>query len=429
LKIFNRFYLLTFAVLLVVSLNLPLLAKAGPDSAFDELDKEIEQSPMDQEQMDVDQFHKAQEKMRETLRKNMEKQEKEWGRLGREMEIQWKEMVKRMNAQREELRRKVEQQWDEFQDSTNKEWVEYSQGMDTRSRVDFETGEIEVSTLIPVEVLEDKGEPVDPESGKLNESQQKKVRKLAEKKIEKQMRKILSPDNEVHTDALEDQIKDPEGKTITQKNVREYVEKYVAPEVKIGKKPVVAKDGIPRIKITVKLKMVPEHLRIRAKKYKGQVNKYAKKYGLDPALIYAVIHTESYFNPLAKSYIPAYGLMQLVPKSGAMDAYYYLYKEKKILPPDYLYNPDNNVMLGATYLHILQSIYLADIKDPFNRQTLSIAAYNWGPGRIKNKIIRNNKVDSLSNSEVIELISKVAPRETRDYVRKVQERMALYGNM
>lgn len=429
MKILNKFYLLIFVVLLIVSLNLPLLAQAGSDSAFDELNKETERSQTNGKQMDMQQLRKARVQERETLRQNMEKQDKQWGRLSRAMEVQWNQMVKRVNAQREELRKRVEQQWDEFQDSTNKEWVEYNPGMDTRSRVDFETGEVEISTLIPVEELKDKGEPVVPESGELNESQQKKVRKLAEKKIEKQMKKILSSDNEVHTDALEDQIKDPEGKTITQKNSGEYVEKYVAPEMKIEKKPVVAKDGIPRIKVTVKLKMVPEHLRIRAEKYKGEVDKYAREYDLDPALIYAVIHTESYFNPLAKSYIPAYGLMQLVPKSGAVDAYYYLYKEKKILSPGYLYNPDNNVMLGATYLHILQSIYLADIKDRINRQTLSIAAYNWGPGRINNKIVKKNKVNKLSNGEVLELINKTAPRETRDYVRKVQERMTLYGRM
>ncbi len=429
MKIFNRFYLWVPVVLLIVSFNLPLLAQAGADSVFDELDKETERSQMNRNQMDMDQFHKEQEKMRDTLMQNMEKQEKEWGRLSREMEVEWNEMVKRVNAQREELKKRVEQQWEDFYYSTNKEWVEYNPDMDTRSRVDFETGEVEFSTLIPVEELKEKGEPLASEPGELNESQQKKVKELAEKKIEKQMKKILSPDNEVQTEALKDQIKDPEGKTITQKNSCEYVEKYVAPEMKIEKKPVVAKDGIPRIKVTVKVMMVPEHLRVRAERYRNQVNKYAVKYDLDPALIYAVIHTESYFNPLAKSYIPAYGLMQLVPKSGAMDAYYYLYKEKKLLSPDYLFNPDNNVMLGATYLHILHSIYLAEIKDRSNRQTLSIAAYNWGVGRIKNKIVKKNKVDSLSNGEVLELINKTAPRETRDYVRKVQERMELYGEM
>lgn len=429
MNIFSRYTLFIIAGLLVVSLNFPLLAQEGSDSIFDEMDKETERLQTKRNQMDMDQFHKAQENMRETLRQNMEKQEEKWGRLSREMEAQWNEMVKRVNAQREELRKRVEQLWDEFQDSTNKEWVEYNPDMDTRSRVDFENGEVEFSTLIPVEELKEKKEHVAFDSGELNKSQQAKVKNLAEKKIEKQIEKVFSLDNEVKTEALKDQIKDPEGKTINQENSKEYVEKYVAPEIKVEKKPVVAKDGIPRLKATVKIKMVPEHLRIRAEKYKNQVNTYANKYELDPALIYAVIHTESYFNPLAKSYIPAYGLMQLVPKSGAMDAYYYLYNEKKLLPPDYLYNPDNNVMLGATYLHLLHSIYLADIKDQSNRKTLSIAAYNWGPGRIKNKIANKNEIDKLNNGEVFELINKTAPRETRDYVRKVQERMELYRAM
>jgi membrane-bound lytic murein transglycosylase C len=175
--------------------------------------------------------------------------------------------------------------------------------------------------------------------------------------------------------------------------------------------------------------MVPGHLKVRAERYKDQVNKYANKYELDPALVYAVIHTESYFNPAAKSYIPAYGLMQLVPRSGAMDAYYYIYNEKKLLPADYLYDPDNNVMLGATYLHILLNKYLASINDQDNRRTLSIAAYNWGTGRIQKNIVKKYEVDELSHEEVVGLINEVAPKETRDYVERVNKRMELYRGM
>ena len=414
MKTSNLFYFVLFAGLLVVLISLPLLSQAG-DSIFDEMDREIEESQVDQGPMDADKFYKAQDKMRETLGQNMEDQKEEWGRLSEEMEAQWDEMVKRVNAQREELEKRVERQWDVFQDSNNKEWVDYNDDMDTRSRVDYEKGEIDVETLIPVE--------------ELNENPQKKAKELAEEKIKKQIEKVLSADNEVKTEALKDQIKDPKGKVITKKNSEEYVEKYVAPKMKVEEKPVVAKDGVPRLKVKVKIKMVPEHLRVRAEKYKGQVSKYADEYKLDPALVYAVIHTESFFNPMAKSYIPAYGLMQLVPRSGAMDAYYYLYKEKKLLPPDYLYNPDNNVMLGATYLHILLSRYLANVNDHANRQTLSIAAYNWGTGRIQKNIVKKHEVDELSHEEVVRLIDEVAPKETRDYVEKVNDRMKFYRGM
>jgi membrane-bound lytic murein transglycosylase C len=226
-----------------------------------------------------------------------------------------------------------------------------------------------------------------------------------------------------------DQIKDPEGKTITGENAEEYVEKYLAQEIKVEKMPVVGSDGKRRLKAKARIMMVPEHLRIRAERYRKEVNEYAGRYGLDPELLYAVIHTESYFNPLAISPVPAFGLMQLVPKAGAMDAYRYLYNEKKLLSAAYLYNPVNNIMLGATYLYLLQNRYLAGVEDLNKRRLLSIAAYNWGPGNIRKYIVRKNKVDDLDRRELMEIINRVAPVETRDYIRKVQKRMGLYREM
>ncbi|MBI4683317.1 MAG: transglycosylase SLT domain-containing protein [Nitrospirae bacterium] len=416
MKIIYSLFLLTLMGLLFVPVN-SLLYSQPPDSAFDDLDKAVKDSPLD-DKLDVKQLRKKQEGMDKSFRENMAVQEAAWGVLSKEMEAQWNEMVKRVNAQREALKKRVERQWDEFHDSTNKQWVDYSNGMDSRSIVDFENGEVEFSTLIPVDQL--------PRNKK---DRQKKAKELAEKKVVKQIKKVLSPDNEVKTEVLKDQIKDPEGKKVTKENVEKFVEKHVAPEIKVEEKPVVAKDGVPRVKVTVKVQMVPEHLKVRAEKYKEQVNNYAAKYNLDPALIYALIHTESYFNPLAKSYIPAFGLMQLVPKSGAMDAYYYLHKEKKILEPEYLYDPGNNVMLGATYYHILNSIYLAEVKEDSNKESLSIAAYNWGPGNIKTKIIGKHNVDNMTDDEVVAIINKTAPQETIDYVSRVKTRKGLYKSM
>ena len=387
------------------------------DSAFDELDTEVQEAPL-QDKMDLKDLRQRQDAIKKTLHENMAVQEAVWGVLSKEMEAQWAAMVKRVQAQREMLKKRVEQQWDEFQDSNNKEWVDYSTETDSRSRVDFENGEVEFSTLIPVAELPSK-----------KEDQLKKAKELATVKVKKQIKKVLSPDNEVKTEVLKDQIKDPAGKKVTIENADDYVEKNVAPKMKVEEKPIVAKDGVPRVKVTVTVKMVPQHLRIRAEKYKSQVNSHAAKYKLDPALIYALIHTESYFNPMAKSYIPAYGLMQLVPKSGAMDAYYYLHKEKKLLNSAYLYNPDNNVKLGSTYYHIVNSIYLKKLKNDENRESLSIAAYNWGIGNINKKIIKKNNVDAMSSKEVIALIDKTAPKETRDYVRRVQKRKAIYQSM
>jgi len=121
--------------------------------------------------------------------------------------------------------------------------------------------------------------------------------------------------------------------------------------------------------------------------------------------------------------------MQLVPRYGALEAYEYLYHEEKLLPYEYLYNPDNNIMLGATYLYILQSNYLGGIKNGSNRQILSVASYNWGPTRVIKKIVKKHNVDQLSEEETVRLINQVAPKETQDYVERIQKRMLIYRNM
>ena len=51
----------------------------------------------------------------------------------------------------EEFRREVRATWQDFEISTKKDWVEYSEDLTGRSRVDFETGEVEVEVLVPEE--------------------------------------------------------------------------------------------------------------------------------------------------------------------------------------------------------------------------------------------------------------------------------------
>ena len=424
MKVYKNQHIFIPALLLTFLLFTPLNAQEDSDNNGAGIDQSMNTQ--------MKNFYKNSEQMRKNFRRNIVRQD---DRLSSAMESQWEEMVKRSNEQREQFRKRVEEQWTEFRSSTNKTWVEYNNKIDTRSSVDFENGEIEIETLVNVDEViqkkpEDKREkPAQPKYSELNEAEQEKVRELAKEKIETQFTKILSSENEVHSETLKDQIKDPEGEAVTQNNSSKYAKNHIEPDMKIEEEPVVANDTQPRLKIKVKIKMVPEHLKIRAEKYRKPVEKYAKEYNLDPALVFAVIHTESYFNPLAKSYVPAYGLMQLVPRFGAMDAYAYLYEKKELLPASYLYNPDNNIMLGATYLYLLQSRWLSGIRDTSNQVVLTAAAYNWGPTRIKNKIIKKYDINQLSHDEVVGLINAMAPRETRDYIQKIKSRMELYNNM
>src|SRR5690606_39614355 len=70
-----------------------------------------------------------------------------------------------------------------------------------------------------------------------------------------------------------------------------------------------------------------------------------------------ILETESAFNPMAKSPIPAFGLMQIVPSSAGQDATAKLFGKPKLLAPSYLYNAENNIRVGAAYFNILYYRY------------------------------------------------------------------------
>lgn len=67
----------------------------------------------------------------------------------------------------------------------------------------------------------------------------------------------------------------------------------------------------------VEIPMVAEQLEIRSYKYADIVRRASQRYDIPEDLIYAIIKTESSFNPYAVSWANAYGLMQVVPKTAA----------------------------------------------------------------------------------------------------------------
>lgn len=97
--------------------------------------------------------------------------------------------------------------------------------------------------------------------------------------------------------------------------------------------------------------------------YDPMIVKAAQHYDIPFALIKAVIHVESGFHPRALSPKGAKGLMQLMPLNLAF---------YKIKNP---FDPQENIMGGAAYLHSMLTRFKGDIK-------LALAAYNAGPGKV-----------------------------------------------
>ena len=98
--------------------------------------------------------------------------------------------------------------------------------------------------------------------------------------------------------------------------------------------------------------------------FQDVVSNAARATRLDPALLHAVIKTESGYQPLAVSPRGAAGLMQLMPATARQ------------LGVSNIYNPEQNVMAGARYLSQLQREFNGDIR-------LALAAYNAGSATVK----------------------------------------------
>ncbi len=146
------------------------------------------------------------------------------------------------------------------------------------------------------------------------------------------------------------------------------------------------------------------------------------------------MQTESSFNPKARSHIPAYGLMQLVPKSGARDAYNYVYKKDRMVKGKYLYVPANNIELGCAYISKIRYVYFKNVKDEKSAYYCTISAYNTGPGNVARAFIGKTKLDSaakkvnsMNSEKVYRTLKKKLPyEETRHYLEKVTSRIEYY---
>ena len=109
---------------------------------------------------------------------------------------------------------------------------------------------------------------------------------------------------------------------------------------------------------------------------------YANLYGVNPELYRQIINVESKYNPKVISPKGAIGYSQLMPATAA---------ELGVNP----YNPEENIKGGAKYLAQQQKAF---------GPVMGLAAYNWGPGNVKNYLAGN---------------IKSMPEETENYLKRL----------
>jgi len=200
-------------------------------------------------------------------------------------------------------------------------------------------------------------------------------------------------------------------------------------------------NGVKKSVLYVQMNMVNAHMDKRALQYAAAVRRNSDNTQVSRSLIYAIIKIESSFNPYAVSSAPAYGMMQLVPASGGREAYRKAKGEDVMPSKEYLFNADNNIELGSTYLGVLlNDSPLHQVRDPVSREYCAIAAYNTGPSNVfrafsslSGKARQEDaldKINSMRPNEVYDALrTKLPYEETRGYIVKALDAKKRYAAM
>jgi membrane-bound lytic murein transglycosylase C len=309
---------------------------------------------------------------------------------------------------------RVRQTWGEKEVKIpeQKKYVKYTQNYMSRTIVDFDNGTIVVETLddkAPKESLKNAIvttilTPDDPRSVDL----------FSDKPV------TLTSDRPPYLLGL---VQDQQGQSI---RTPAQAEAFAASTLETATKSrPVDQNGTAKQALIAEIKMVANFSNKQAEKYRATVTRFAEQFKISPSLIFAVIRTESNFNPFAVSSAPAYGLMQLVPTSGGRDAYRKAKGTDTIPSREYLFDPENNIELGSAYLNVLSYNLLENIGNEVSREYCVISAYNTGPRNVFKTFASNNtaaltQINSLEPPAVYDRLRNNLPyQETRDYLVKV----------
>ena len=300
------------------------------------------------------------------------------------------------------LARQAKTNWGDERQATNNEYVKYTNNYRTRVFVNFETGKIHIETLdqedlrhaIIVTLLT----PYDPD----------KVDLFSDQAIELGEEPMLYG-----------QVLDHENQPVRWEWRAGNFADYLTTNRQTTRS---SRRGTV---YSVDIDLVNNHLEKRQYQYANVVRQHASKYNVDESLIYAVMRTESSFNPYAVSPSNAYGLMQIIPATAGRDVFQRLKNRNDQPTKAYLFQPWNNVDTGVAYLHLLQTHYLKNVEDPLSKHYAVISAYNGGTGNVLKTFHSDRSkamdiLNSMQPEQVYWALTQRHPREeSRNYLKKV----------
>jgi membrane-bound lytic murein transglycosylase C len=325
--------------------------------------------------------------------------------------------VKEYQQQISQLQQQVRRQWGAVAaPATAHQFVKYTDEYQSRGAMDFDQGVIVVET-------------VDPSNPK---------QRLKEAIVTTLLTPYDAENPEIYSDKaisysgpalLAGQVMDHEGQPVRWEwRASRYADHLVNNQVQQ-----LQRDG--RTVYRVEIPLIANHTEVRGHQYEHLVRDASRRYSVDESLIYAIMETESHFNPYATSHIPAYGLMQIVPSTAGKDVFQ-RHKQRNDQPTrSYLFNPANNIDTGTAYITILRDIYLKDIRHPLSKEYAIISGYNGGAGNVMRTFHTDrrqaiNVINQLTPQQVYDRLHRNHPSaEARGYIKKVTEAQQRYRAM
>ena len=142
--------------------------------------------------------------------------------------------------------------------------------------------------------------------------------------------------------------------------------------------------------------------------YAAEIRRDSRRAGVDPMVVAGLIRQESAFDKKALSNKNAFGLMQVLPKTGRL-----ISRELHLrYSDDRLFDPDFNIRVGT--------FYFAGLIKQFHSVEAALAAYNAGEDRV------TAWQDGQHYAEVPEFVESIPFTETREYVQIVLRNSAIY---